>query len=86
MLSTTDASTIYAEPALVTPKLLRQLCLDYEWALRELGRKQRAMQRLELDLTAYRTWLKSFVEVCPPPEDEKSPRALVKRLLEGVST
>ena len=86
MLSQSDAALIAADPALLPPKLLRQLCADYDWALRELGRKQRVLQRLEFHLIAYQTWLKSFMEVCPPPEDEKSNRELVEKLLKGVYT
>ena len=86
MLSRNDTAVIYAEPALVKSDLLRDLCSSYGWALSELSHQRQYIESLELQLNAYRTWLKTFMEVCPPPENEKSARELVEKLLKGGQT
>ena len=79
-LTSTDASTISASAELVSTEIVRRLCADYDFALRELARRWNRICLLERHLEAYRAWIAPFVEVCPEPEDEGSARRLVEKI------
>jgi len=80
-LTSTDASTISASAERASAEMVRRLCADYDFAMRELARRWNRICLLERHLTAYRAWIAPFVEVCPEPEDEGSSRRLVERLM-----
>ena len=79
-MTSTDAAAVSASAELAPPGMVRRICTDYDWALRELARRWNRICDLERNLAARRAWIEPFVEVCPDPEDEGSARRLVERL------
>jgi hypothetical protein len=68
-LTSTDASTISASAERVPAEIVRRLCADYDFALRELARWWNRILRLDAQLRYHRAQIGSFVEVCPEPDD-----------------